>query len=110
MRFKLIVVTIRSDLSDGIVAAARKSGATGATIIPARGVGIHGVKTIFGLTLDIQRDMILFLVEEHLVKPVLKTIKKVGAFHQPGSGIAFVLDVEKAVGLESQVPNFIDEV
>ncbi|MBF0192800.1 MAG: P-II family nitrogen regulator [Magnetococcales bacterium] len=110
MHFKLIVVTIRSDMSDGIVAAARKSGATGATIIPARGVGIHGTKTIFGMTLDIQRDVILLLVEEHLVKPILKTIKKVGAFHQPGAGIAFVLSVDKAVGMESQIPNFIDEV
>ncbi|MBF0427489.1 MAG: P-II family nitrogen regulator [Magnetococcales bacterium] len=110
MHFKLIVVTIRADLSDAIVSAARKAGATGATIIPARGVGIHGTKTIFGLTMDIQRDVIMLLLEEHLVKSILKIIKKVGSFHQPGAGIAFVLDVDKAIGMESQIPNFIDEV
>ncbi|MBF0182557.1 MAG: P-II family nitrogen regulator [Magnetococcales bacterium] len=110
MHFKLIVVTIRSDLSDAIVKAARKSGATGATIVPARGVGIREAKTLFGLTLDVQRDVILLLMEEHLVKPILKTIKKVGSFHQPGTGIAFVLPVDKAIGMESQIANFIDEV
>lgn len=110
MRFKLIVVTIRSDLSDTIVASAKKAGATGATIIPARGVGIREAKKFFGLTMEIQRDVIMLLLEEHLAKPILKTIKKVGSFHQPGTGIAFVLDVDKAIGMESQIPNFIDEV
>lgn len=109
MRFKLIVMTIRADLSDSIIAAARKVGATGATIIPARGTGINIAKTFFGLTMDIQRDVVFLLVDEHLVKSILKTVKKVGSFHQPGTGIAFVLDVEKALGLASQIPNFIDE-
>lgn len=110
MHLKLIVMTIRSDLSDGMVAAVKKAGATGATIIPARGVGIHSSKTFFGMTMDIQRDVIFLLVDAHLIKPILKTIKKKGSFHQPGSGIAFVMDVEKAIGLESQFHDFIDEV
>lgn len=110
MHLKLIVMTIRSDLSDSMVKAVKKAGAKGATIIPARGLGSRDTKTFFGMTMDIQRDVVFLLLDEHLIKPILKTIKKVGSFHQPGTGIAFVLDVEKAIGLESQIPNFLDDL
>ena len=48
--------------------------------------------------------MILFLVEEHLARDILETIGEVGAFEShPGTGIAFQLDVEDAVGVSQQV-------
>ena len=85
--------------------AARNAGATGSTVInQARGEGIEKNKTFFGLNLEIQRDAILLLVEEHLSRTILETIAKVGEFEdQPGSGIAFQLDVEDAVGVSHQI-------
>lgn len=110
MRFKLILSSVKTDITDSIVDAAKEVGATGATIIPARGTGIHEAKTFFGLTLEAQTDIILFLVEEHLVPKILDRIKEAGEFHKPGTGIAFVVPVEQAVGLESQVEKFKEEV
>ena len=52
----------------------------------------------------------MFLLEEHIVKPVLEAIKIAGEFSKPGTGIAFVLPVEKVVGLESQMEKFKKEV
>jgi nitrogen regulatory protein P-II 1 len=110
MRFKLILSSVKSDITDKVVDTAKKAGATGATIIPARGTGIHEAKTLFGLSLEAQTDIILFLVEEHLVAKILDTIKKAGEFHKPGTGIAFVVPVEHVVGLESQMEKFKEEV
>lgn len=110
MRFKLILASVKSDITDTVVDAAKEAGATGATIIPARGTGIHEAKTFFGLTLEAQTDIIMFLVEEHIVVKVLDAIKKAGKFHKPGTGIAFVLPVEHVVGLESQMEAFKQEV
>jgi len=110
MRFKLILSTVKTDITDHIVDAAKSAGATGATIIPARGTGIHEAKTFFGLSLEAQTDIILLLVEEHLVARILDTIKKTGKFHEPGTGIAFVIPIEQVVGLESQVERFKKEV
>ncbi len=110
MRFKLILSTVKADITDRIVDAGKGSGATGATIIPARGTGIHEAKTFFGLSLEAQTDIILFLIEEHLVAKVLNTLKKAGEFHKPGTGIAFVIPVEQVVGLESQMEKFKKEV
>lgn len=110
MRFKLILSSVKTDITDKIVDAAKEAGATGATIIPARGTGIHEAKTFFGLSLEAQTDIILLLVEEHLVGKILDNIKKEGKFHKPGTGIAFVVPVEHVVGLESQIERFKEEV
>jgi nitrogen regulatory protein PII len=110
MRFKLILASVKTDISDQIVDSAKEAGATGATIIPARGTGIHEAKTFFGLTLEAQTDIIMFLIEEHLVQNILDAISKAGELHKPGTGIAFVLPIEKAIGLESQMERFKEEV
>ncbi len=103
MRFKLVVVTTRTDLTDRIIEAAKQTGSTGATIIPARGTGVHEAKTFFGLSLEVQRDVILFILEERLVEPVLQAVNETGGFHEPGTGVAFSLDIDDIIGLESQI-------
>ncbi len=112
MRFKMIVVFTEDDETDAIMKAARKAGATGATVINnARGEGLEKSKTFLGLTLETQRDVLLFLVEEHLSRHILEEIAKIGKFEErPGSGIAFQIDVEDAVGVTRQVNQISDEV
>ena len=110
MRFKLILASVKTDITDNIVDAAKGGGATGATIIPARGTGIHEAKTFFGLSLEAQTDIIMLLVEEHIAHKILDIIKEAGEFHKPGTGIAFMLPVEHVVGLESQMEQFKEKV
>ena len=100
---------VKTTETDRIIDAAKASGGTGATIIPARGTGIHEAKTFFGLSLEAQTDVVLFLLEEKLVDSVLSAIYQAGRFKDPGTGIAFVVDVEGAVGLESQLDHFIKQ-
>lgn len=105
MHFKLIIGFVEDDKSDDVMAAAREAGATGATVINhARGEGLQQTKTFFGLSLETQRDMLLFLVEEHLSRKILEKIAVVGEFDsKPGGGIAFQIDVEDAVGVGQQI-------
>ena len=107
MHFKLIITLIEDHKTDAVVDAARTAGATGATVLnQARGEGMQKPKTFFGLNLETQRDMVLFLVEEHLSRAILETIAKVGEFEEkPGTGIAFQIDVEDAVGVTEQIRN-----
>lgn len=105
MHFKLIVAFVEDKKTDAVMDAARKAGATGATVIHnARGEGLKQTKTFFGLALETQRDVLLFLVEEHLSRHILETIGAVGEFDtEPGTGIAIQLDVEDAVGITHQI-------
>lgn len=112
MRFKLLLVFVEDSKTDAIIDSARKSGATGATIINnARGEGLNQQKTFFGLSLETQRDVVLLLVEEHLSRQILETIADVGEFDtQPGTGIAIQIDVEDAVGVGHQVKELTDKI
>ncbi len=110
MRFKIIFASVKTDITDKIVDAAKEAGATGATIIPARGTGIREAKTFFGLSLEAQTDIIMFLLEERLIDKILETIGRVGEFDKPGTGIAFVLPVDQVIGLESQIETFKREL
>ena len=109
MQFKLIMAFVKPSICDDVVDAMKKAGATGATIIPARGTGIHEAKSFFGLSIEDQTDIIVFLVEEHGVEKFMKVIATAGKFHKPGTGIAFVLPIEHIAGLESQMKKFKEQ-
>jgi nitrogen regulatory protein PII len=112
MHFKLIISFVEDSKTEAVMEAARKAGATGATVINnARGEGLAQRKTFFGLSLETQRDVILFLVEEHLSRNILETIAEVGEFEaRPGTGIAIQVDVEDAVGVAHQIDKLVDVV
>jgi nitrogen regulatory protein PII len=112
MKFKLIIALVSDELTDRIVKAARDGGATGLTVLPnARGEGLKAAKTFLGLNLAGSRDVILTLVEQHLSRQILEMMAEVGEFEQkPGSGIAFMLDIEDAVGLTSQIKTIKSEI
>lgn len=112
MHFKLIIAFVEDSTTDEVMNAARQCGATGATIINnARGEGLAQRKTFFGLSLETQRDVILFLVEEHLSRHILEKIAEVGEFDaRPGTGIAIQIDVEDAVGVAHQIEKLVDVV
>ncbi len=105
MRFKLIIAFVEDGKTDKVLDAAREAGATGATVINnARGEGLNQKKTFMGLTLEVQKDVVLFVVEEHLSRHILETINDIGEFDtESGQGIAIQIDIEDVVGISHQV-------
>ncbi len=105
MHFKLLVAFVEDNKTEAVLDAARQAGATGATVINnARGQGLNQKKTFLGLTLEVQKDVLLFVVEEHLSRHILETISQVGEFDaESGQGIAIQIDIEDAVGVAHQM-------
>jgi len=112
MHFKLLIALVEDETTNTVLDAAREAGATGATVLSqARGEGIEKAKTFLGLNLETQRDMLLFLVEEHMSRDILETISEIGQFDErPGTGIAFQIDVEDAVGVGHQIRELTEVV
>ena len=112
MHFKLILAFVEDSKTADVMNAAREEGATGATVINnARGEGLSQKKTFFGLSLESQRDVLLFLVEQHLSRHIIEKIAEVGEFEErPGTGIAIQVDVEDAVGVTHQIEQLVDVV
>ena len=112
MKFKLIVVMVKDEKTDLIIDTAREAGATGCTVITsARGEGLDPPKTFLGLTLEGQRDVILMLVEGHMSRQIMEIIAERGRFdEEPGTGVAFQIDIEDAIGLASQIETIEREI
>jgi hypothetical protein len=112
MQFKLIVAIVANDRTELVVDSARHAGATGCTVITsARGEGLNPPSTFMGLTLEGQRDVVLLLVEGHLSRSMLERIASDARFDEdPGSGIAFQVDIEDAVGLGGQMATIQNEI
>lgn len=112
MHFKLILVFVEDDKTEEVMDAARDAGSTGATVIShARGEGLRQSRSFFGLNLETQRDVLLFLVEEHLSRRILEEIGRVGQFDdEPGTGIAVQIDIEDAIGVKHQIEELSEQV
>jgi len=112
MKFKLVIAMVEDERTEKIIEKAREMGATGATVITsARGEGMKPAKTFFGLTLEGQVDVLFFIVEEHLSRSVVEGIAKVGEFGtKKGAGVALQLDIEDAIGLDSQFNAIKEEI
>lgn len=97
--FDLIVTIVPKGDSEKIVKASKKAGAEGGTIIPGRGTGIHEGKKLFGISIEPEKEIILTLVPKDKTDDILEAIVEAGDLDKPGTGVGFVLDARRIVGI-----------
>ncbi len=97
--FDCIVTIVNKGHSEPVVDASRKAGAEGGTIILGRGTGIREVKSILGLAIDPEKEIVLTLVKSKISLRVLQAIVDAGNLEKPGTGIAFILPVKGVAGI-----------
>jgi nitrogen regulatory protein PII len=90
----LIACILNRGYADDAMAAARKAGAAGGTILNARGTGREEDVKFFGVTLVPEKEILLIVIESARQTAVLEAIRKLPCLSAPGSGITFSLDVE----------------
>lgn len=91
---QLITIIVNKGFADDAMAAARNAGATGGTILSARGTARPGDETFFGVEIVPEKDMILILAENSKVNQIMDAVCKLDCLSKPGSGIAFTNPAE----------------
>ncbi len=97
--YKLINVIVNSGYGDDVMAAARKAGARGGTILGARGTGTEEDVKFFGITLVPEKEMLMIVAEEGKVKGIVEEIAQVETLNEPGGGIIYNQNVEEFIVL-----------
>lgn len=97
--FDLIVTIVNKGTCQTIIKASKKAGAEGGTIIMGRGTGIRENKTLLGIPIEPEKEIVLTIVPSDMTEKVLSAIVEDGKLNQPGAGIAFVLDLKKVTGI-----------
>jgi len=99
IKHDLIVTIIKKGFCENIITASRDAGAEGATIIPARGTGIHETKKLLGIPIEPEKEIIFTIVQEEKSEKVLDAIVKAGKLEKPATGVAFVIELKKVAGV-----------
>lgn len=112
MKFKLIIATVTDERTEDVMKRARSMGATGATVITsARGEGMKPPKSFFGITVEGQVDVLMFIVEQHMARSIMEGIAESGNFETvKGTGVVFQLDIEDVMGIGSQIEAIKEEL
>lgn len=112
MQFKLVMAFVDADKTDKVMSAARRAGATGATIVNnAQGQGLHKVIGILGFEVLEPRAVILILCESRRADQILDAIVEAGEMDESlSTGIAIQIDVDKALGLREHISELEKQV
>ncbi len=87
--YEVINIIVNKGYAEDAMAAARKAGAGGGTIIGARGTAREGDATFFGVDIVPEKEMLMILVPQDKKEPVVAAIKELACFQKAGSGIIF---------------------
>ena len=87
--YQMINVIVNKGYADDAMAAARKAGAGGGTIISARGTAKEGDAAFFGMKIVPEKDMLMILVPSDKKDAIVSAIKELPCFDEAGSGIIF---------------------
>lgn len=99
MEYEVIFTIVERGLGEEVVDAATSAGARGATIINARGSGIHENTMFFSMNIEPEKEIVMTIVEREKSDNIIKAIKEAMHIDEPGKGIMFVMDVNKTSGL-----------
>ncbi|NLK07200.1 MAG: P-II family nitrogen regulator [Firmicutes bacterium] len=84
---------------DIIIQAAESAGSTGGTIIHGRGSGTQEKATLFNIEIEPEKVIVLILSKVERTDAIVESIQKTLNVHEPNTGVVFVMDVSKALGL-----------
>jgi len=102
---KLINVILNKGFADDAMEAARKAGAGGGTIMHARGTAKKEDVSFLGINIVPEKEILMILVEKEKAESVLQAICNLPCLQEPGSGIAYCMDVDSFTGLGKKQEN-----
>lgn len=101
---EMIVCIVNAGFSEAVMDAAKEFGARGGTVISARGTAAKEAETIFKITIQPEKEMVIILVPTEIRDDILHALYRSVGLKTPGQGIAFALPVDSAVGLAPETP------
>ena len=99
---ELIYVILNEGHSDMVMVAARSAGATGGTVMTAKGTGVKEAEKFMGITLTSERDVVLIVAKREIKSAIMKSIIEKAGPGTPAGAICFSLPVSEVQGLHSR--------
>lgn len=99
----LIVTIVDKGRGEAVLESSRKAGAGGGTVLLGRGTGIHEKQKLLGIPIEPEKEIVFTVVNSEKSEEVLQEILRGTDLCKPGMGIAFVVPIEKVVGVSHDI-------
>ncbi len=96
---EVILCIINNGFSDAVMDAAREFGASGGTVINARGTASLEAEKLFNITVQPEKEIVMIVVKKEIRDDVLHALYQKVGLETPGQGIAFSLPVTDVTGI-----------
>ncbi|NLX64238.1 MAG: P-II family nitrogen regulator [Clostridiaceae bacterium] len=106
--YHLIITIVNSGFFDQVMAAARKVGAIGGTVVHARGLGSKEAQKYLGITIQPEKDLVMILTPKEKKLAIMESIMHEVGLNTAGTGICFSLPVDSAIGVLGQTEDGLD--
>jgi nitrogen regulatory protein PII len=100
IKFDLIVSVINHGFSEEFMAVAREAGASGGTVISARGLAHQGPIKFFGISVQEEKELIIILTKREKKAPIMQAVSQACGITTKAGGIVFSLPVDNITGLD----------
>jgi len=98
----LIVSIVNQGYSDEFMNTAREAGASGGTVINARGQAHEGAVKFFGISVQDEKEIILILTSREKKVPIMRAVCEAHGLNTEAQAIVFSLPVDSVLGLSSE--------
>ena len=95
----LIVCIVNQGYSDELMNTAREAGASGGTVLNARGQAHEGAVKFFGISVQDEKELIIILTDRDKKVSIMKAVSETHGLNSEAHGIVFSLPVENVMGL-----------
>lgn len=112
MKFTALVAIIEDKDEEAAIDVAKEAGAGGVTIIHGKNIGLEEKKVFFGLTLEENVSVLLFVLPRRLSMKVMKAIRvKFDLDNAQNGGLVFTLPLSHVAGLDTnELHKFEDDI
>ena len=98
-KYHLIITIVLEGYLEQAMAAAKKAGATGGTVIKGRGLANLVPAKVLGFNIEPEREVILNVVEDESKQKVMEEITSAVGIKTGGKGVCIALPISNAIGL-----------
>ncbi|MDY3985269.1 P-II family nitrogen regulator [Dysosmobacter sp.] len=95
---ELIVVIANQGYTDKVMDAARSAGATGGTVVHAKGTGTELAQRFFGVSIAAEKELIFILTRAETRKAIMKAVMAGAGMQTEAQSLVFSLPVSDLAG------------
>ena len=102
---ELIITIVNKGWSEKVIKVARQVGAQGATVLHARGSGLHDIASFLGIAIEPEKEVVLNVVSSAMSEAVVAAISDALDLKAHGTGISMIIPLRGVTGLFKQTEN-----